>query len=138
LYIRTAILEDVTNGLADLLTEFGEFDTKDPHLVDVMFGSTSGIMFVGLDVGKVIGCATLVIDQKLIHNFGRVARIEEVVIHPDYRGKGLGKELIGYLTNEARLRRCYKVILNCNDHNVKFYENCDFYKVANTMRIDLV
>lgn len=75
--------------------------------------------------------------QKLIRECGIVAQIEDVVTHPDYRGCGFGKMIIEELVREARDRGAYKVILNCSDENIPFYEKCGFTRKENQMRIDL-
>lgn len=61
---------------------------------------------------KVIGCATLVVEQKLIHNYKSAGHIEDVVIDEPYRGRGYGKLLIGHLVKQARKLNCYKVLLD--------------------------
>ena len=42
------------------------------------------------------------------------------------RGKGLGKKIIDALVFLAEKCGCYKVILDCEEHNIKFYEKCGF------------
>jgi len=136
MYIRAAIISDLENGLNNILQEFNEEDTINNKHLDIAFLATTGTMFVMTDGDRVIGAGTLIIDQKFI-NSKRVARIEEVVIDSAYRNKGLGKELITFLTNEADLRGCYKVLLTCNDNNVGFYEKCGFFNSSNCMRKNL-
>ena len=49
----------------------------------------------------------------------------DVIISEKYRGLGLGKKIIEELVkigiNEFK---CYKIILNCLDKNILFYEKC--------------
>ena len=61
------------------------------------------------------GIGTIFIEQKIIHLMGKVGHIEDVVISKKYRGYGIGKILINYLTEYSREKGCYKVILNCSD-----------------------
>lgn len=86
---------------------------------------------------SVIGCATILIEDKIIHNGGRVGHIEDVVVGDNHRGKGIGKLLIEYCSNIAKEAGCYKVILDCNTNNVKFYENCGFTRSGVCMRLDM-
>lgn len=44
-----------------------------------------------LNKSRIAGSATLVVEQKFIHNTGTRGRIEDVVVSDDYRGKQLGK-----------------------------------------------
>lgn len=42
------------------------------------------------------------------------------------RGKGLGRHLVKKLVDISRTEGCYKVILDCAEKNVGFYEKCGF------------
>tara|TARA_X000000368_G_scaffold195191_1_gene154095 strand:- start:3235 stop:3684 length:450 start_codon:yes stop_codon:yes gene_type:complete len=82
---------------------------------------------------KIIGMATLLIEQKIIHNGSCVGHIEDVVIDNYHKGKGYGKVLIDHLSLLCKEKNCYKIILNCNENVIKFYENCGFTKKTNGM-----
>jgi len=73
---------------------------------------------------KLIGTASLIIETKIIHNYGKVGMIEDVVITNSCQGKGFGKKLIHFLINKSNENKCYKTILTCNDKNLKFYQKC--------------
>ena len=79
---------------------------------------------------KIVGTGTLLIENKLIRNYGKVGHIEDIVIDKKFRKYGLGKELIGFLVEIATLEKCYKCILDCDDKNKSFYEKCDFKNVG--------
>jgi glucosamine-phosphate N-acetyltransferase len=74
----------------------------------------------------IIGTITLLIEGKIIHNMGKVAHIEDVVVDPNYRGQNLGKALIQKVTDIAHDANCYKIILDCSEHNEEFYKKCDY------------
>jgi len=76
--------------------------------------------------GQIVATATLLIERKFIHNAGFAAHIEDVVSDESVRGKGLGKRIINALVQLAQKCGCYKVILDCEEHNIKFYEKCGF------------
>ena len=82
---------------------------------------------------NIVGSATLLIEQKIIHDLGRVAHIEDVIIHNGYRGNKLGKMLIDTCTEHAKQQQCYKVILNCSTENIPFYEKCGFHEKETEM-----
>ena len=76
---------------------------------------------------KIIASITLLIENKVIRNFGKVAHIEDLIIDTNYRKLGLGKKLIEYcvfLSNHKYL--CYKIILNCDKSLKNFYEKFSF------------
>lgn len=85
-----------------------------------------------------VGSSTIFIETKLIHNFGKVAHIEDVIVHSDFRGKGLGKLLLDKCIEIAKQNGCYKIILDCSDDNCRFYENCGFNKKGNQMAMYLL
>ena len=54
-------------------------------------------IYVIMNDKKIIGSGTLLIEQKIIHNYGKVGHIEDIIIDNNMRGQGLGKKLINYL-----------------------------------------
>jgi len=94
-------------------------------------------IYVAIIDDKIIGCATILIENKIIHGGSSVGHIEDVAVHHSFRNQGVGKSLIDHCVNIAKERKCYKVILDCSDHNVKFYEKCQFKTHGVCMRLDL-
>jgi glucosamine-phosphate N-acetyltransferase len=84
------------------------------------------IVLVAFDTleNKIVGSGTLVLERKFVHGCGSAGHIEDVVISETRRGQSLGKLLVDALMKEAREAGCYKVILNCNEKNIAFYERC--------------
>lgn len=82
------------------------------------------MIYVIMNDKQVIGSGTLLIEQKIIHNYGKVGHIEDIVIDNNMRGQGLGKKIINYLISQAKIYNCYKVILGCDDSKVDFYKKC--------------
>lgn len=86
------------------------------------------------DKREIMGMGTLLIESKIIHRFGKVGHIEDIIISKEYRGQGLGKFLVERLMEIAEKDcKVYKVILNCSDSNIPFYENCGLKKKENQM-----
>ncbi|TNJ27640.1 Glucose 6-phosphate N-acetyltransferase [Giardia muris] len=106
-----------------LMAFYRDVASNDRHTVAVFEG----------DDGHVIGTATLLVEPKLLHGGSFVGHIEDVVIDQQYRGIGLGKLLITHLIDCARKDGCYKVILDCNDKTIGFYEKCGLEKHGNYM-----
>ena len=57
-----------------------------------------------------------------------VGHIEDIVSHKDYRGQNLGLIIIDTLKHIGKGQGCYKIILDCSEKNVGFYEKCGFTK----------
>ena len=97
---------------------------NDNHIVIVM---------VDVNLNIIIGSTTIFKEQKLIHNMGKVAHIEDVIIDKNYRGYGLGKKMIE--TANSISKECYKISLNCSSENVGFYQQLKFKLKENQMVI---
>ena len=87
--------------------------------------------------GQIIGSITLLVEQKFIHNGGKVGHIEDVVTRKEFSGKGVGSALVQKCINVAKDEKCYKVILDCSDANVPFYEKAGFRKHEASMRYNI-
>lgn len=126
------ILNELT-GVSNMdITELPEYklfltSLNDTHMIFV-------IELTFNDCEKIIaGLGTIFIEQKIIHQMGKVGHIEDVVVSNEYRGLGIGKILIQYLCEYSKLKGCYKVILNCSDENIAFYEKCGLQRKCNQM-----
>lgn len=78
------------------------------------------------DDDKIVGSGTLLIENKIIHNFKNVGHIEDIVVDKNSRGKGYGKFLLYHLISESKNLNCYKIILNCSNECKLFYEKLGF------------
>lgn len=102
-----------------------------------------GIMtFIAAEDGPVwyrpiIGSATVLIELKLLHGGSKVAHIEDVVVDRARRVKGTGKSLIEKCVEYATDVGCYKIILDCEEHNIPFYNKCGFTVDGVCMRKNL-
>lgn len=137
---RNLEIEDYNKGFIDLLSQltttgnisFEEFKKNFEHMKEL--NNIHHIVVICYK-DRIIGTGTLVIEPKFIHKCSYVGHIEDIVIDNKYRGQNLGKKMVEHLKNIARQYNCYKIILNCSDNNVKFYENCGFKKTNNQMSI---
>jgi GNAT superfamily N-acetyltransferase len=67
--------------------------------------------------GKIVASASVFVELKFLRNAGLVGHIEDVVVHPDCKGKSMGKIMLNALTELAIGQGCYKVILDCDPKN---------------------
>lgn len=74
--------------------------------------------------GRLVGTAALIVERKFIHACGKVGHVEDVVVDAAARGQRLGQRLVEALVGVCRDKGCYKMILDCAEHNVAFYEKC--------------
>jgi len=100
---------------SDFIKRFSEIVTNKNHRIYV------------LEQGKkIVSCATLFLEPKFIHECGLVGHVEDVVVDKACRGQKLGKKIIDFLSAEAERLGCYKILLDCSDKNVGFYEKCKY------------
>ncbi|CAM3989293.1 GNAT family N-acetyltransferase [Saccharibacillus endophyticus] len=72
-------------------------------------------------------------EQEKLIAFGYVAGMglqhgymEDVIVHPDYQGQGMGKKLVIRLLEEAEAYGLEIVTLTFEQKNAAFYEGCGF------------
>ncbi|KAJ1975512.1 Glucosamine-phosphate N-acetyltransferase-like protein [Dimargaris cristalligena] len=82
------------------------------------------VVIEDLDRSQVVAAGTLVLERKFIRGCGKIGHIEDIVVSSTERGKRLGIHMIQQLKHIAREIGCYKVILNCAEKNIAFYEKC--------------
>jgi bifunctional N-acetylglucosamine-1-phosphate-uridyltransferase/glucosamine-1-phosphate-acetyltransferase GlmU-like protein len=89
--------------------------------------------------GWVIGTFSILIEPKVIHGMSGVAHVEDVVIRYEFRGCGLGSLMLNHVKTFCASHRLniYKIILECSDATIGFYEKNGFKRVGNSMRLDL-
>ena len=79
---------------------------------------------------KVICAGTLAVERKFIHTAALRGRLEDVVVHTDYRGRHLGELMVGIITELSRHIGCYKVSLDCVPSVQEFYKKCGYIQSA--------
>lgn len=85
---------------------------------------------------RIVGCITLLIEQKFIHKGGKVGHIEDVAVNAEQQGMGIGHKIVNYALDRAKSQGCYKTILHCSDDVKPFYKKLGFKQHANGLRFD--
>ncbi|OYW11587.1 MAG: GNAT family N-acetyltransferase [Planctomycetales bacterium 12-60-4] len=93
--------------------------------------------YVAMLDDRVVGTASLIIEPKFINTGGIVGHIEDVAVHQAYQHHGVGGKLVRHILEVCRVQGCYKVILDCADDVIPFYEKLGFHRWEQAMRIDL-
>ncbi|OZJ05911.1 hypothetical protein BZG36_01191 [Bifiguratus adelaidae] len=75
---------------------------------------------------RVVGAGTIFIERKFVHHNGLVGHIEDIAVDANQQGKKLGLRVIQALKYIGTQAGVYKVILDCSDKNIPFYEKCGF------------
>jgi glucosamine-phosphate N-acetyltransferase len=137
--------DDLSNGFFETLSNLSEVGSisKEKNLAEKILNiikhDKNYITIIAEDQKnhQVIGTATLLIEQKFIHNGGKAGHIEDVVTRKGYEGRGIGKEIMKELIKIAKENGCYKIILDCDEKVISFYEKIGFRKHSIMMRINL-
>lgn len=117
--------KDFLNLLSQLTTIGNITEESFNNRFNLIFSNKNINIYVLIKNNKLIGCGTLLIEPKFIHNCNNLGHVEDIVIDKNERGNGYGKFLIKSLIKIAK-KSCYKVILSCNEKNKIFYEKCNF------------
>jgi glucosamine-phosphate N-acetyltransferase len=136
--IRDIIESDIDIGFLESLDSLRNTSNLDKdtakNILKKIIENPDHVIHVAEVDGKVVGSTTLLIEQKFIHEGGKVGHIEDVVVSKEFEGKGIGIKLVTSLLEVARAKNCYKTILDCKDELIPFYERIGFKQESNQMR----
>mgnify|MGYP006153335641 CR=1 FL=1 len=129
---------DLSNGflesLDSLKTASTLTDSQRLEIFKKIQNSSSQIIYVILKDSKVIGSATLLIEQKFIHDGKCVGHIEDVVIKKEFQKTNFGTLLIKDVLKRSESEGCYKTVLNCLEKISPFYIKLGFVPHLTGMR----
>ena len=75
---------------------------------------------------QLIAAGTICFEKKFIHNISLYGHIEDIIVKKEYQKNGYGKLLMNNLIQVCKDEKCYKILLNCEEKLIKFYEKCGF------------
>ena len=140
LTIRRLRNKDLFNGFLESLDSLRKSSHLKPKRARTIFQRITEnpheTIYVAVKDSKVIGAASIIIEQKFIHDGGKVGHIEDVVVAKEFQGKGVGQKIVIALLEFAQRQGCYKTILDCTDELIPFYEKIGFKRYSSAMRFD--
>src|SRR5579885_1667059 len=138
--IRKLQKKDLYNGFLLSLDSLRKSSHISPKKAQEIYEKISKnhdqVIYVAILDNKVVGTACILIEQKFIHDGGKVGHIEDVAVRKEFQGKGVGRKIVLALLEYAEKQGCYKTILDCTDDLIPFYENIGFKRHSNSMRFD--
>ena len=135
--IFKATLSDVPE-LVDLLATLFEQEVEfEPNaeaqrssLSKIILDEKIGTVLVAKANEKILGMTNLLFTESTALG-SKVAILEDVVILPEFRGQGIGSQLIDYVIEEAKRVGCKRITLLVDIENAKaqsFYQKKSFVK----------
>lgn len=138
--IRQATVLDFGRGLLACLNNLSEtsFPKGGNRIVKFMQQRAKlGVKtMVAVHRGLVVGTYSVFVEPKFIHGGSYVAHIEDVCVHPDWEGKGVGKTMMCHALAAAEKKKCYKAVLYCSQSLIPYYKKFGFYHNGSGMRLD--
>lgn len=71
-------------------------------------------LYVSRYEDTIVGTFILTVLDYIAHNGKRASVMEDVVVHPEWRGKGIGIKLVAHAIALSRQHNCYKMSLSSN------------------------
>ena len=138
--IRELEKEDYHKGYFDLLaqlTKVGDNHTEEEFAeqVEIINQNKFHKIFVIECNDRIVGTLTCLVEPKFIRNMKGVCHIEDVVIDSQYRGKGFAGLLLRHAKQFVIRNNCYKIILDCSEDYLSFYEKNGYKRVGIQMEM---
>lgn len=128
--IKQLIEEGAECGI-DLYPNLLDYYTK--HLLDDSF-----VAWIAISKGEIIATSGLSIVEKPPYfscPSGKIGLLSSMYTKVEYRRKGIGKELLKKIIDEAKKRKCGTIQITASDMGVKLYNSCGFIHNENFMQL---
>ena len=105
------------------------------HIADGTF-----VSWLAFDGNKIIGTSGMSFVEKPPYfgcPSGKIGLLSSMFTNPDYRRKGIAKELLSRVVNEAREYGCGTIQITASDMGVKLYTDFGFVHNENFMQYKL-
>lgn len=138
LTVRLMDATDLNRGFLESLRALKPIELSDQQAIEVYRDRLKSRIrtYVAIIDGRIAGTASVFIEPKFINSGGVVGHIEDVAVHTDFQKHGVGRALVEHLLEVCREFRCYKVILDCAEGVIPFYERLGFRRWEQAMRLD--
>jgi ribosomal protein S18 acetylase RimI-like enzyme len=84
----------------------------------ILADSSRARIYVAREGGKVLAMAALHFTTSTAEG-GRVAGLEDCVVHPEHRRKGIGEKLLSYVLEQAKAEGALRVVLLTDGDNTR-------------------
>jgi GNAT superfamily N-acetyltransferase len=133
-----AIREASPEDLAAIISLYGAPDMDGEKVISIEQGKAifarmntypNYKVFVATAQDRIVGAFALLIMDNLAHMGAPSGVVEDVIVHPEWRGRGIGKLMMASAAERRQKFRCYKMALSSNRRREaahRFYESLGF------------
>jgi GNAT superfamily N-acetyltransferase len=82
-----------------------------PDCIAAIANDESNLLIVGDKMGKIVATALITICHDVMYGDQPFAVVENVVVSESERGQGIGSELMNWIKETCKARRCTKIML---------------------------
>ena len=97
-------------------------------------------VFLAVIDQAVVGTYELTILDNMAKRGRKSSVVEDVAVHPDHQGHGIGRTMMQHALEQSRLARCYKLTLSSNlkrEGAHLFYDSLGFTRHGYSFQIEL-
>ena len=140
LTFRKLEYEDYNRGFFEVLSQLTSaekptFEDFKKHLDLVNQRNVEQIYVAVTKENVIVGTICVFAEVKFIHGLSKIGHIEDFVVESKRRKKKIGTRLMEIAKKYCQDQKCYKIILDCDDSYIPFYEKFGFKKKANSMQL---
>jgi len=132
--IRNLKLDDYDKYMK-LIDSSVSYDKFESFINNVLNEDHVILVIIDERMSDMVGTGTLFVEKKLTHDGHPMGHIENILIRPDYRKKGLGERLVKKLLKIAKKKSCTRIDLNCDTELEDFYSKSGFKKNQISMSV---
>lgn len=127
------LLEEGAQESCDLRPALHDYYAR--HLADGSF-----VSWLAVDRDEIVGTSGLSVVEKPPYfgcTTGRIGLISSMWVKPAYRRRGIAKELLMRLRDDARAQGCGVLQITASNMGVPLYESCGFVRNGNFRQLTL-
>ena len=138
--VRKLEYEDYNKGFFELLSQLTSaekpsFEDFKKHIDLINQRNVEQIYVATFDENTIVGTICVFVEVKFIHGLSKIGHIEDFVVEEKVRRNRIGTKLMDIAKKYCENQNCYKIILDCEDKLIPFYQRFGFKKKANSMQL---
>ena len=129
--LQSCHLNELIEILQDLSNFYPDFSKLD-SIYEEFISQKNLYSIVALADKEVVGFGSIFFFQRV--RGGKEAIVEDLIVSRNYRGLGIGSEILKNLITEANDQKCFKICLESSAESEVFYSKQGFLKGGSNMK----